>query len=89
MAETTELHSPRVAQRLTHSEHVLHWVHANLDGMQIPALSDDKRIQLASACWHMAVEHSMSIVVLVDQGMYGTAMALIPHASRRTCAACG
>ena len=69
--------SPAINQRLQESERSLNWVHSKLDGMKIPQLPYDKRSQLASACWHVANEHSMAIVVLVHQTLYGSALTLI------------
>lgn len=69
--------SPAIGQRLQESDRILHWVHSKLDGMKIPQLPDEKRSQLASACWHVAIEHSMAIVVLVHEALPGSALALI------------
>ena len=62
---------------LKESDDVLLWVHANLDGLKISKLPDDKRTQLASACWHVAVEHAQAIVVLVHERLYGSASTMI------------
>jgi hypothetical protein len=59
------------------SRRVMEWVHSKLNGLQIPALAEDKRRQLACACWFVSVEHSMAIVVLVDDKLYGSALALV------------
>ena len=69
--------SPAINQRLQESERSLNWVHSKLDGMNISQLPDDKRAQLAAACWHVAIEHSMAIVVLVRQTLHGSALTLI------------
>ena len=70
-------HDDSIKQRLQESERILNWVHSKLDGMKIPQLPDDKRSQLASACWHVAIDHSMAIVVLVRETLHGSALALI------------
>ena len=77
MSEPTPALSPAINQRLKESERILNWVHSKLDGMKIPQLPDDKRSQLASACWHVAIEHSMAIVVLVHETLHGSALALM------------
>ena len=69
--------SPAINQRLQESERSINWVHSKLAGMNIPQLLDDKRSQLAAACWHVAVEHSMAIVVLVRGTLVGSALTLI------------
>ena len=69
--------SPAIKQRLQESERILHWVQSKLHGMKIPQLPDDKRSQLASACWHVTIDHSMAIVVLVHETLHGSALALI------------
>ena len=83
---------PNFEERLRESDRVLLWVNSKLDGMKIPQLADDnrqvpdeeddrrkqrKRSRLACACWHVAVEHSMAIVVLVHEKLHGSALALI------------
>ncbi|HKN58739.1 MAG TPA: hypothetical protein VJV97_07785 [Gemmatimonadaceae bacterium] len=55
---------------------VLQWIHFRLDGLRIDRLAQNKRIQLASGCWHIAIEHSQAIVVLIDQGLHGSALAM-------------
>ena len=65
--------SPTIVQRLQELDRIVHWVHSKLDGMKIPQLPDEKRSQLASACWHVAVEHSMAIVFLVGEALHGSA----------------
>ena len=69
--------SPAIKLRLQESERIVNWVHSKLDGMKIPQLPDDKRSQFASACWHVAIDHSMAIVVLVRETPHGSALALI------------
>jgi hypothetical protein len=55
---------------------VLNWIHSRLDGMRLDTLPTSKRVQLASACLHIAVEHAQAIVVLVDNGLFGSALAM-------------
>ena len=46
-------------------------------GVTVPILPDDKRLQLSLACQHLAIEHGQSIVVLFDDEIYGSALALL------------
>jgi hypothetical protein len=66
-----------VLLRLRRSDEVIRWVHANLDGKKIPALPDEKRVQLAAACWHIAIDHQMAVVVLVHETLHASALALM------------
>ena len=77
MSEPTPALSPAIHQRLQESERILKWVPSKISGMNIPQLPDDKRSQLASACWHVAIEHSQAIVVLVHETLHGSALALM------------
>lgn len=47
-----------------------------LNGLKIPDLPHDKRVQVAMACQHIAIEHAQAIIFLVDDGYYGPALAL-------------
>lgn len=69
--------SRMVRARLKQSADVHLWVHSRLDGLKIATLPHDKRTQLASACWHVAVEHAQAIVLLGHAELYGSARALI------------
>ncbi|HXG69774.1 MAG TPA: hypothetical protein VNJ04_04080 [Gemmatimonadaceae bacterium] len=55
----------------------LNWIHSKLHGQKIPKMPTSKRMQLAGGCWHVTIEHSMAIVVLVDQSLHGSALALV------------
>ena len=46
-----------------------------IDGLQIPDMA--KRQHLGCASLHAAVEHSQGIVILVEEGLTGTALALL------------
>ena len=72
-----QLPSNELKKRLEQSDDVVPWVHAKIDGLQIPELSHDKRTQLAGGCFHVSVEHSQAIVVLMHERLYGSALALI------------
>ena len=69
--------SPAIAKRLKKSECIMSWYYSKLVGVEIPQLPNSKRLQLASACWHVTIEHSMAIVELVRATLHGSALALI------------
>lgn len=52
------------------------WVADQLNGLRIPNLPHDMRLQLATACQHLAIEHAQAIIALVDNELYGSALAL-------------
>jgi hypothetical protein len=75
---TADFHpTPIITARLVLSDEMLKWVHGQLDGMRLPDLPTEKRTQLATSCWHIAIEHSQAIVVLVHEGLYGSALAMM------------
>jgi hypothetical protein len=53
------------------------WIATKLDAVKIERLPTDKRVQLASACHHVAIEHHAAIVLLAVQGIYGSTTALV------------
>jgi len=53
------------------------WLAEQLNGFRIPSLPEEKRVQLSSACFHIAMEHQQAINTLIVQGLSGSAMALI------------
>ena len=65
--------SPVIGQRLKKSECIMNWCYSKLVGVEIPQLPNSKRLQLASACWHVTIEHSMAIVELVHATLHGSA----------------
>ena len=66
-----------VLEQLQESGGLIHWVHARLDGLKVPDLPTSKRVQLTGACWHLVVEHHGAVVVLVESGLHGSALALL------------
>lgn len=51
------------------------WVHRHLNGL---ALADTcKRSHLSGGCFHACIEHGMAILVLVGEGLSGSALALM------------
>ena len=77
MSKPSRALSPAIAQRLKKSECIMSWYYSKLVGVEIPQLPNSKRLQLASACWHVTIEHSMAIVELVRTTLHGSALALI------------
>ena len=61
---------------LEDSKNLLNWVATRLDGLRVPDLPDNKRLQMALACQHIAIEHAQAIIVLIDNKIYGSALAL-------------
>ena len=61
---------------LEDSKILLDWVATCLDGLKVPDLPYNKRLQLALACQHIAIEHAQAIIVLVENKIYGSALAL-------------
>lgn len=51
------------------------WVQRRLDGLRLA--EPCKRSHLSAACLHAAIEHGFSITVLVDEGLHGSALALV------------
>lgn len=61
---------------LQEAERVMVLVAKNLVHFRIPGLGDSKRTQLAAGCLHLVLEHGQSIVVLVQDKCFGSALAL-------------
>ncbi|HUE90466.1 MAG TPA: hypothetical protein VMO26_30645, partial [Vicinamibacterales bacterium] len=66
-----------IARARRRAEDTLRWIVTNLDGLKIPELPTNKRVQLAGGCWHVALEHAGAVVVLVDDRIYGSALAML------------
>ena len=65
-----------VGALLKSSERTLIWVADQLDDLRLPGLPNEKRLQLAVACLHLAIEHGQAIVVLAQEECFGSALAL-------------
>lgn len=65
-----------IDRHLEESKELSGWVACRLDGQRIPSLPHDKRLQLAMACQHLAIEHAQGIICLVDHQFQGAALAL-------------
>jgi hypothetical protein len=69
--------TPALSKRVTQSEQNASWVHGMIDGLAIPSLPTEKRLQLAGACWAAVIDYHQGIVLLTRAGYYGSARALI------------
>lgn len=69
--------SARLADAITAANVLSIWLAEQLDGFRLSALPKQKRVQLSSACLHVAMEHQQSVNTLIVQGQYGSAVALI------------
>ena len=58
------------------SEDTLYFVVNRINGLKMPDLPNSKRMQLASGCLHLTIEHGQSIVVLTQEKCFGSALAL-------------
>ena len=65
-----------IRNSLEQSKNLSDWIAGRLDGLGMPRFSDNKRLQLAMACLHLAFEHAQGIIPLVDNGLFGSALAL-------------
>lgn len=65
-----------IATSLEASINLSDQVAACLDGLKMPDLPYNKKLQLAMPCQHLAIEHGQAIICLVDKGLYGSALAL-------------
>jgi hypothetical protein len=63
------------SDKLSRYKESMLWVKEHLDGLTLA--EPCKRSHLSGACLHASIEHGMAIVVLVDEGLYGSALALI------------
>ena len=61
---------------LKQSERILISVADQLDGLRLPDLPNEKQLQLAVGCLHVAIEHAQAIVVLIQEKCFGSALAL-------------
>lgn len=73
--------TPRLAKAIRGAEEKGRWVQSRLDGLQLPALNQEKktlekRARISAGCFHMAIEHSQALVLLLSQGLPGSALAL-------------
>ncbi len=66
----------QIKNSLAKSMSLASWITDHLNGLTIKNLPHDRRLQMAMACQHLAIEHSQAIIALIDKGWYGSALAL-------------
>lgn len=66
----------KIATSLEASKKLSDLIAACLNSLEMPELPYNKRLQLAMACQHLAIEHGQAIIHLVDNESYGSALAL-------------
>ena len=65
-----------IGNSLEKSKLLSDWVAARLNGLRISGLPNNKRLQLAMACQHLVIEHGQATILLIDNELYGSALAL-------------
>ena len=63
------------SEKLSRYKESMLWVQQHLEGLTLAELC--KRSHLAGACLHASIEHGFAIIVLVDEDLFGSALALI------------
>ena len=63
------------SDKLARCKESMLWVKQHLDGLTMA--EPCKRSYLSAACLHACIEHGVAILVLVDEGLDGSALALI------------
>jgi hypothetical protein len=66
-----------IRTRVQGSTEVMLWVAQRLDGYKLRGLPTSKRQAIVAGAWHVAVEHDQAIVLLVQERLYGSALALV------------
>ena len=69
--------SARLADAITAANALSIWLAEQMNGFRLPNLPNRKRVQLSSACLHVAMEHQQSVNTLIVEGLCGSAVALI------------
>jgi len=62
-------------ERFSQSKESILWVRQQVDGLALA--NPSKRSHLSSACLITAIEHGIAILVLIDEGLHGSALALV------------
>jgi hypothetical protein len=62
-------------ERFTQSKESILWVRQQIDGITLA--EPCKRSHLSAACFVTSIEHGLAILVLVDEGLHGSALALV------------
>jgi hypothetical protein len=63
--------------KVKRAEGVLRWVSESLDGLDVPGMATKKHLQLAVPCFHAVIRHHQAVVLLVEEELEGSALALI------------
>lgn len=64
----------RVEKEIKEAERIIQWLDKKIDGLEI---SSEDRFRVAAGCLDMALEHHKSLVLLIANDLYGSAMALV------------
>ncbi len=72
MIHAAECHK---GEKLSRYKESMLWVQQHVDGLTLA--EPCKRSYLSGACLHASIEHGLAILVLVDEDLYGSALALI------------
>ena len=62
-------------ERFSQSKESILLVRQQVDGLALA--NPSKRSHLSSACLITAIEHGIAILVLIDEGLHGSALALV------------
>ena len=62
-------------ERFTQSKESILWVQRQVDGLSLA--EPCKRSHLSAACFVTSIEHGIAILVLIDEGLHGSALALV------------
>lgn len=73
------MHSAKESDKLlenfiSNSEELVKWLHGHAYNFKIP---DDLRSRLATSCFHVALDHHESIVLLTSSGRWASAFSLV------------
>ena len=64
-----------MGDRFSRCKESMLWVQQHLSGLALA--KPGKRSNLSGGCLHASIEHGTAILVLIDEGLYGSALALI------------
>lgn len=68
MSETQLMESIRESKELSE------WVSRSVDGL---AMTAQRRLRLAGGCLHLGFDHHDAVILLIEYGIYGSALALL------------
>lgn len=49
------------------SKNIWSWIADELNGLKMPDLPYNRRMQMAAACQHLAIEHAQAIIVVITR----------------------